>query len=496
MNLALAFLLCGPLAAPVPSPDNLDFGSGTLAGWEGTGFAVGPAGVGPRLACGVCSGDGGTPGRTGLLHRTFVVPPGATVLTCTACAVRGPGDPADANLDVVLLAAGKRVVPKQVRTPSGWVPVGTVLPRQDRRPREYLWQLEGYVGQTLRLALIDEDKRPGCHLVCGGFRLLPGDQFEARDFARHMVALTRARRLPEVARFDSRHFTALSNADDAFSEAQLRHCELLHGLFVEHFRAKGFRLHEPAARLMVAMFDSQAGFEAYVGRALPVSVTGLYHLPSNRLVLYDFGQNRAFADQVRKAEGAGRRIDSDLDRRRFLDTVNRLGQDVRTGVNLTTVMHEAAHQLSFNCGLLRRDGDVPMWLAEGLACYCEVTDNGAWQGVGEPNPDRLRTLADSAGRRLPLRALVAGDDWLRSDTRTVLVGYAESWALFRLLMEEKPAALRAYLELIGPRRTPEHRLADFAQGFGADLDRLERRFDQYVREQVEAHVRPPREGQR
>ena len=77
------------------------------------------------------------------------------------------------------------------------------------------------------------------------------------------------------------------------------------------------------------------------------------------------------------------------------------------------------------------------------------------------------------------------------DAASILPGYAQSWALFRMLMEERPAALRGYLELVRARRTPDHRLADFAECFGADLDRLELRHEQYMKEQVEAHFHPP-----
>ena len=76
-------------------------------------------------------------------------------------------------------------------------------------------------------------------------------------------------------------------------------------------------------------------------------------------------------------------------------------------------MHEVAHHLSFNCGLLNRNGDVPYWLGEGLACYCEATEHGVWQGIGESNSERLQVLAAvDAGqlKRIALRDLIETDD--------------------------------------------------------------------------------------
>jgi hypothetical protein len=499
MNLALALVLCGALPAQPPADDNLDFHTGTLAGWDGEGFTIAPAtGRGPSLACGVTSCDRGKPGATGFLHRTLVVPGTGGVLRCSAAALRRKGCDADNSLDVVLFAAGKLIIPKRVRVAYGWQEVRRLLPPDQGRPREYLWDLNPYAGQTLRIALIDEDKRPGCHLFCSGFRLHAADEFESRDFAQLMVRITNEQRLPPVTRFDTKHFLALSNADDRFSRTRLNNCELIYDLFFDHFRRKGFRLREPATKLMVAIFDSQAGFSAYVGEPMPASVTGLYHPRTNRLLVYDFGQNEAFVAQKRQAELNSRRIASDLDRMREVETVHRQAQEYRTGTNIATIMHEVAHQLSFNSGMLNRDGDAGLWLAEGLACYCEATDNGAWQGIGEMNPERVNGLALAARTNvpaIPLRDLVTSDDWLhgKDATRTGLQGYAQSWALFRMLMEERPQALRSYLTLIYNRKSPEHRLADFVQAFGPDLGRLQLRYNEYMKEVVERNYHPKKE---
>src|SRR5262249_44019053 len=128
-------------------------------------------------------------------------------------------------------------------------------------------------------------------------------------------------------------------------------------------------LREPQAKLMVAMFDSQAGFNAYLGRKESPLIIGMYHTLSNRFVVYDYGQNELHLLMKSQAERLAQQINSHLDRQRFVGAVQRQAHDSRTGANISTVMHEVAHQLSFNCGMLNREGDVPFWLAEGLACY-------------------------------------------------------------------------------------------------------------------------------
>src|SRR5205823_11061826 len=123
----------------------------------------------------------------------------------------------------------------------------------------------------------------------------------------------------------------------------------------------------------------------------------------------------------------------DPQRAYLLGAVSRQANDIRSVANIATIMHEAAHQMSFNTGMLRRDGDLPVWLVEGLATYCEATEQGFWKGIGAANPERLRPLA--AARRghlslLPLRSLVESDQWLHGPGgyQRAIIGSARSWA--------------------------------------------------------------------
>ena len=42
---------------------------------------------------------------------------------------------------------------------------------------------------------------------------------------------------------------------------------------------------------------------------------------------------------------------------------------------MPTLVHEATHQLSFNTGLLNREGDTPLCIVEGLGTYGESRDS-------------------------------------------------------------------------------------------------------------------------
>jgi hypothetical protein len=492
LALHLNIVVVSLLAAQSLSGEDLGFSSGGLQGWQGEGFAVRMAAPGDSTNnYAVTSADGPSGTRKALLHRTFVVPENAGYIRCKAYAERTGNQPTDDPIDIFLLASGKRIVPKQVHTGAGWQSATAILPPKDGNAREYLWSVAGLAGQTLRLVLIDEDDRAGCYLVCGGFEAVSADQQERRDFSEMMVNLAAEHHLVPMVRYDSKHFTALSNAEEMFSEQRLQNCELMFDLFCDHFRRKGFAIRPPPTRLMVAIFDTQSGFEAYLGQRMPSTVTGIYHPQSNRFVMYDFGQNRAYVSAKQSAEQRARRIGSQVDRQRYVGTVQRRAQEVRSDANIATIMHEVAHQLSYNCGILNRQADVPLWLAEGLACYCEATRDGSWQGISEPNPERLQYLVAAVNTNvqfMPVRKLVESARWLSiSDRRAVGLLYAQSWALFSSLMDERPGEMRKYLAAIYSRQTPERRAADFEQAFGSNWAEHDRKLDAYVRRLVQQY---------
>ncbi|MCI0465378.1 MAG: DUF1570 domain-containing protein [Gemmataceae bacterium] len=486
---ALALLCCGLLPGQPTNLPNLDFSHGNLAGWQGEGFSRTTLkdAEGDR-APGVSSSDARNPRRKGLLRYVFTMPEGAVLIRFHAHAVLAEGCKADGQLDVLLLGVKNRVVPRLVRTPAGWEASSTLLPPQKGQPREYAWDVSALAGQRLQIAIVDHDERAGCHVVCGGFHLEQADT-DRREFARFMTTLARDRKLPSVTRHESRHFTAWSNADRDFTDSRLRDCEQLYSDFFRHFTHHSFTLRPPPGKLMVAVFDSPTGFEAYLGKKVPANLVGVYHTNTNRLVIYDLARNRGVAESKEKALAKGRRLPLEIDRVLFTEEIERQTQAYVQDANIAVTMHEAAHLLSFNCGLLNRKGDVPAWVVEGLACYCEPADKGSWQGIGAPNPERLRVLARQLrgeARTVPLATLIGSDAWLK-DGSAVLSGYAQSWALFRMLMQERSEALRSYLTLIHPRRAPEHRLTDFREVFGADLVLLERRHREYIRALVEQH---------
>lgn len=476
----LTTLLGGLLTAqPVPL-ENLDFHRGDLQGWEGKGFVLQEvAGSSPR-AYAASSSDDLNPARKGMIRHVLVVPAHVDSIRFYAHPFCKDGEP-DHRLDVVLAGEGDRLVPRKVRSETGWLPAPKLLPPAHGKAREYAWDVSAHSGKMLQIVLIDQDDRPDCFVHCSGFALLPAAVLPDTDFAEHMAKLQQQHRLSPMARFDSKRFSAVGNASEKLMIQNVRHCEKFYDLFYHHFQQKDFILVHPRQRLMLAIFDSPKGFEAYLGRKTSSGLTGMYHPGTNRLVLYDQNENLGYlAYKMKSLEQAGK-LPQSADRIRYVEAVEKDHAQFVQSANLTAVMHEAAHLLSFNCGLLNRQGDVPLWLAEGLACYCETTDHGEWQALGAPNRSRIDELRRARGVWIPLAKLVK-EDW-RDDR--LLLGYAQSWALFRMLIHERPKAVQTYLTQLHSRRTPDYRLDDFRQAFGPNLTSLERRYHDYLRDLAE-----------
>lgn len=114
---------------------------------------------------------------------------------------------------------------------------------------------------------------------------------------------------------------------------------------------------------------------------------------------------------------------------------------------LTTLRHEGAHQLAFSMGVHSQQGFERLWLQEGLAQYCETTPFGS-EAPGKVA--QLRT-AMVESRFVPWHELVDNPtpEGFACYGDRVHVAYAQSWMLFRYLMERPyRARFMVYLDRV------------------------------------------------
>src|SRR5690348_561709 len=113
MHLTLTLIAGLTLPGTIP---NLDLTGGKVAPWQGDGGKVVKLGTTPAFT----TADDGTT-RKAILHRTFTVPAGAVALEFRAAAYRPDGTEGKDTLEVVLEAAKREMVARQVLQDGKWV---------------------------------------------------------------------------------------------------------------------------------------------------------------------------------------------------------------------------------------------------------------------------------------------------------------------------------------------------------------------------------------
>ena len=231
----------------------------------------------------------------------------------------------------------------------------------------------------------------------------------------------------------------------------------------------------PTPPLVAVVFQDRPSFESYgkteLGGAVK-AVIGFYSLKTNRITTYDLTGVDRVRGNARSRDGI----------RKINQALMANPEAERT---VATVIHEATHQLVFNCGMQQRFADIPVWLSEGLAIYFETPDlrSRGWSTIGAVNQVRLAQLRKYLPNRpaKSLKSLIVDDTRFR-DTRLSETAYAEAWALCYVLQKQAPMKKQFdhYLRLlqkkeIGFTDSPQVRLEEFESIFGP-LDKLDARF--------------------
>lgn len=269
------------------------------------------------------------------------------------------------------------------------------------------------------------------------------------------------------------HYVVCYNTSRAYAMWTSSLLERLHRAFTNYWSSKGVELDEPEFPLVVMVYATQQQYRAAASEELGEAASGIigyYSLTSNRVNMYD----------ITGAEA----LHAGSNRRGSLKQVNRMLTTPAAAPLVATIVHEATHQIAFNCGLQTRLADLPLWLVEGMAVYFEAPDlssSRGWRGIGKVNHARLQTFQANLNspRRSTVLALIAEDKAFRS-ARTAVNAYADAWALNYYLIKYHPNEYVAYVEMLSSKppladSNPEQRIADFVTHFG-EVAPLEKQF--------------------
>jgi hypothetical protein len=276
--------------------------------------------------------------------------------------------------------------------------------------------------------------------------------------------------------FKTAHYLIFYDTSKAYASWCGSLFEGLYKAFTNYWSRKGFTLVEPEFPLVAIVFADRAAYlkfsQAELGDA-GESIVGYFSLTSNRMTMYDLSGVE---------NGGGPRG------RGTMAQINQILSQPQAVQMVATIIHEATHQIAFNCGLHTRLSDCPVWFSEGIALYFETPDlrsQKGWSGIGAINYSRLDRFQDYFRHRGPdsLETLISTDKRFR-DTKTGLDAYAESWALTYFLLHQKPKEYIAYLKLLSQKKPllndkPEKRIEEFEKIFGS-RQKLDEEFLRYM----------------
>lgn len=268
----------------------------------------------------------------------------------------------------------------------------------------------------------------------------------------------------------SKNYVVCYNTTRTYAEWTSSLLERLQKAFIAYWKKRGADVTEPEQPLVVLVFGDQQSYAKFARADLGAavnSVIGYYNLDTNRIMMYDLT-----GMQTLRQEGYGRGS---------LHDISAMLSQPEAEPLVATIVHEATHQIAFNCGLQKRLVDNPLWMSEGLAVYFETPDlssSRSWSGVGVNYARWDRFVDNVANQRTATLERMIGDDELFRDPETAVDAYAQAWAWNYYLLKWRPKEYAAYLKAIAAKPvlvvdSRKERMDEFRKHFGQDLGKLE-----------------------
>lgn len=302
---------------------------------------------------------------------------------------------------------------------------------------------------------------------------------DERPFApmsRDELAANVLSQLPERSKVHhTKHYLICYNTSEAYAQWCGTLYERFYNAFHEFWSDLGWKLHEPNMPLVALVFDDQ---ESYAEYARPEIGSGVNSI----VAYYNFGTNRVAMFDLTRKKGAAK-----------LEDVHKFFSVPKASFNVATIVHEAAHQLTFNCGLHQRFADLPLWVLEGLVLYFETPDlskkDEKWKTIGALNRPRLeayRKCLKARPKKDGIERLLTNDMRFKV-AATFSESYGESWAFNYFLFKNKSKQYVEYLRMLSEKEpgiedAPQERIDAFKKIFG-DLQTLDEEFLNFMKRQ-------------
>ena len=251
----------------------------------------------------------------------------------------------------------------------------------------------------------------------------------------------------------TQHYLIVYNSSGDYAERVGGLFESLYRAFFTYWKNQRWELSEPRFPMVAIVLNDHESFLDYgrsdIGEAVN-SMIGYYNLTSNRMTTFNVPNWER---------------------------------------NVSTIIHEATHQLAYNCGLQKRFADNPTWVSEGLAMFFESPDMrnpGKWRGIGRVNRTNLARWNNYQRKRPSdsLATLLTIDNRYRSRD-SANAAYGEGWALTYFLLRTRRKKYIDYLRHLSEGKplavkSPRQRIEDFETAMGDSLATIDQKFVKFM----------------
>jgi hypothetical protein len=280
------------------------------------------------------------------------------------------------------------------------------------------------------------------------------------------------------------HWLIVHKADPNWVDSAAKMLERTHDLYFEQLGKAGFELQPLGQKLVCVLIGNQEDFTQYLdalrkatGRPPPAEQPPAGQAPLARQAPLGLGSYSGQTNRIQLCDIHS--IPRPPDR-----PVSAARLDLE---NIARISHEAAHQLSFNTGLLKQKMGYPLWLGEGIAANFEFTDAdkpfGPLTANLSPRATRLRQLF-AEGKIEPVKSMVTLSPSAARQPDNKGPTYVQGYGLFRFLITERPKQLKQYLSDLATRSRPPanagQALAAFEAAFGP-VDDIEKDWQRFLR---------------
>ena len=308
---------------------------------------------------------------------------------------------------------------------------------------------------------------------------------------------------PEFTTLATEHFLLVYDTEKVWTENRAELLERAHDRFFEEFQSHGLQPVPVHERLVCLLFNEYSDYVKYgqtTDRQNVGGFNGYYSGRTNRIAYYNDKTGPQYIQYVKHVEDLKKRLpgftarlrqargnaqqlrqirfEMNQVRREMAWYQTRINAFARKG-NTATTIHEAVHQLSYNCGIQGRGVSYPFWLSEGLATNFEAPDDLQAFGPSKDNLNRRQNLAEAYKNKrvLPLQTMIGLAGPKPIGPVTVLDEYAQSWGLFRFCYLHHQEGLLAYLRDMRSRDSghlsPEQHVEAFEKAMGPIADMQE-----------------------